>query len=489
MSKILLVYPNIYEPWMPMGLTHISAYLKDNGHQVGLFDTTCYDISGEDSLQERYRKEGVFKDYPQWYQKRPATSFTVTKELLTLVSDWQPDVVGMSIMTHDAWPLASEMLVGLMHTYGTRHKALVVTGGVVPTITPRKLEGLCHVAIRGEGELMMVGIATHPSVHFPDSGTNYYDGVPIEAERTGRYPSLDNLLYPDWDLMDWNLYGYWPFGSKVYRWGRFDRTRGCPNSCQYCIYSSREYPRSMKRVRRKNNRRMIAELQHYKRQYSLERITFNDDNFLLGDHSDNYEFLVLYREHVGLPFIVTLHAATIQKKWIVEALKEAGCVHASVGIESGSPYIRDGILKRKVSEDTMLTAFDNLREVGIHTSSLNMIGLPYETLSLFRETIDLNRRLRPDKGMCFFFYPYEGTPIRQRALDAGFIDGDVGEVNFSNQSVMKLPHFPPGVMKRYKEQFNIMIRYPRYVDRVVGWLCSKSALLRRVFSKYREDKQ
>ena len=72
-------------------------------------------------------------------------------------------------------------------------------------------------------------------------------------------------------------------------------------------------------------------------------------------------------------------------------LADMGCVQASIGVESGNEYIRKEIYKRGMDNEVMIQGFKNFRDAGICTTSLNMIGGPYEDSEMIFDTIELNR--------------------------------------------------------------------------------------------------
>ena len=470
MARVMLVYPNLYEPWLPMGISHLSSALKASGHDVKLFDATKYNLynkinSIDMSLQDSMRKNYIYKPHKRWYEKIDISLEDFGDTFINSVNSYKPDVIGMSVMTHDVFPLTSYMLKKL-----EEYNGMVVVGGVVPTITPEWFDrSRADIVFRGEGEAMFPSICDDP---------DKYSGGVIDGTTT----EINDLVLPDWDIFD-DMYFYWPFGKNVYRFGRFDRTRGCPNRCQYCVYSSDTYPESMKKVRSKTNDRMISELVTYKDKYSLEFVTFNDDNFLCGNTEENEEFLNMYKIEVNLPYIISAHASTINSK-TARALSKSGCAHVSIGVESGSSRIRKEILKRTTRDHDIVNAFHLLRDNKIHTSSLNMIGLPGETEDDFKDTLELNYRCKPDKGMCFYFYPYRGTPLGEYSVDNGLVSSNAPQVNFGSSSVM------PGFnnMKMYHDTFNVMIRYPPSIRYSIGKLCYKYDSMMKFFSKINSDK-
>jgi len=457
---------------MPMGITSLSAYLKSAGHEVELFDTTRYNIdTSVHRKPEIYIKDRVFKPHKLWYEKECISRTLLRDIYISSIDEFDPDLIGISVGSEDM--LVHGMDFIRWSSLFKRDDATLAVGGVVPTISPQKfLDAGADTVVVGEAELTLLDILDDPGSR---SGIIY-----------GSYIPVDDLLPPDWDLMD-DMYMYWVYGTTVYRWGRFLRSRGCPNRCTYCVYSSKTFPKEMSRVRRKSNSIMIEEMEEYKRRYALEAITIIDDNFLAGDPGVHLEFLSMYRDRIGLPFNSSTHTNTITEE-LVWAMKDAGARHISMGIESGNEYIRNKVLRRpKATNASVIEAFRIVKEAGIHCASLNMIGLPHETSRMFKDTIDLNRKCMPDKSMCFFFFPYEGLKLRDVSLEYGYIDGTEEAVNMCETSIMKLPQFPLRKMKKYKRTFNIRIRFPKYISGIVGWLAGGSRLMFNLLSKYRED--
>ena len=96
---------------------------------------------------------------------------------------------------------------------------------------------------------------------------------------------------------------------------------------------------------------------------------------------------------------------------LLKGLKKANCTCINMGVEAGNEKLRAEILRRKMPNEQIIRAFDSAHKFGIKTLSYNMIGLPYETPEMIRETINLNKRLAPSNLAIFFFYPYPGTEL------------------------------------------------------------------------------
>ena len=46
----------------------------------------------------------------------------------------------------------------------------------------------------------------------------------------------------------------------------------------------------------------------------------------------------------------------------------------------------------------------------------NIVGLPFETKRMAKDTLNLNIEIQPNFGKCFYFYPYPGTKLHEICL-------------------------------------------------------------------------
>jgi hypothetical protein len=99
-----------------------------------------------------------------------------------------------------------------------------------------------------------------------------------------------------------------------------------------------------------------------------------------------------------------------------------------------------------------------------------MIGLPEESLSDHKETVQLNRLSQPDGHYTGIFYPYPGTQLYDRCVQQGFITKNQGTKKERMQPTIELPFFSKKqimksfiwfdyhVYKGYKPLWKIMIK-------------------------------
>ena len=71
------------------------------------------------------------------------------------------------------------------------------------------------------------------------------------------------------------------------------------------------------------------------------------------------EFANLYSKQIGIPFTIETTSQSITP-FTAKMLKKANCVSASLGLETGSPDIRNGLLHKPTENDIYLKAFKQL---------------------------------------------------------------------------------------------------------------------------------
>ena len=135
------------------------------------------------------------------------------------------------------------------------------------------------------------------------------------------------------------------------------------------------------------------------------------------------EFANLYSKEIGIPFTIETTSQSINP-FTAKMLKKANCVSASLGLETGSPDIRNGLLHKPTENDIYLKAFKLLEENNIQKVSFNMLGLPYEKLEDIFKTIAMNKLCNTDVQSLGTFYPYQGTPIRRMLKEKKMLNED-----------------------------------------------------------------
>jgi len=452
--KILLVWPNKDSfGFKPIGISLLSAIAKSVGWDVKLFDTTEIDF-GFTSGHKQGEDIKLFKpvDLPK------KKNLDLNLEFARVLEEYQPDCIGISVLS-DEHRIAGQISSVARTLYPD---IPIIWGGKYPTLKPD------YTLDNYDVDFICVGEGLGAFREFLEN----FDGdlynirnIWSQHSRTDIRkldPNLDKLPYLDWFIFNEKQF-LKPFDGKIYRGGDHMLNWGCPHHCSYCIndYYHKLYNNKYT-VRRYGIDRIIEELKYLKDRWKLEFFKFHDEDFLLRPNLK--ELSEAYKE-IGLPFVIMTNAKSVTENK-VKLLKDMNCVSVSMGIETGDPELRRTLLKRVDKDEDIIRAFSLFNEYGIRTVSFTMLGIPFETRETYEKTIDLNRRAGaqfPDFG---FFYPFEGTELRDVSIREGFFsDNGVYERNkpalhFKNLSESELIEMGNAFVLHVKlpESYEPMIR-------------------------------
>jgi len=210
----------------------------------------------------------------------------------------------------------------------------------------------------------------------------------------------------------------------------FLTSRGCPFTCSMCInhYLQRLYAGLGKYTRFRSIDNLFKEINFVKDHYRITRLMFVDDTFTIN-RKRLEEFCKRYRSEIDIPFIIMGRCNTVNKSMLMK-LSKVGCIQVAYGIESGNNFIRNKILKRNMSQTQILNAFKWTKQAGIGTVSFNMMGIPFEDRRRIFDTVNLNRKVKPDLVQITLMYPFPKTDIKETAFCNGMIEK--GSCNFND---------------------------------------------------------
>jgi len=397
--KVTLVHWSRGDREFHPGVAALSAILKKHGHEVKV-------IVDNDRMN--------FEDY---------------KEHL---DTFKPDLFGFTCMSFQ-WKAVEKRSVWVKEC----RDVPVIVGGYHPTSLGDQV--LEHAAVdmicRGEGDYAMLELCTKM-----ENGEDItkIENLWVKEEIDGEIVLHRNPLRPvvqDLDELPW-----WDreafemdrllqdTGKLALVWGNeimpVYAGRGCPYACTFCANSTwlMMYRGKGRFTRKRSVQNILEELEYLRDRYRIKRFEFWDEMFALGtgwleDFADNYA------ERVGLPWTAFVRAEICTLP-ILRKLKRANAQILAMGVEAGNEEYRRRHLKKRTSDKILIEAFDNCREVGIETVASNIIGLPYESPDLVRETIALNRRLDPHALYFFHFTPLPGTELYDVCKSEGYIEDD-----------------------------------------------------------------
>lgn len=367
--KVLFAVPRSYNPKQmyreyPLGVGYLGTILKQQGHEVRIFDQNVE--GGGDA------------------------------DLLGQVVEFQPAVVGFSIITPN-YPVARRQIRKLkQQNPGVR----VVAGGIHASLFPEDLlaDG-ADVVVCGEGELV-IGDLVECLEHGRDLGPLKGVVFRSQAGEVATTPcgsqtaSLDDIPVVDRSLYHLARYTHHSMLAS----------RGCPYHCAFCCNYTGAVRKNGVAVR--HYEKVIAEMEHLRDVHRAREIFFADDLFLLRK-KDILQFCRAGAARpLGVRWIGQMRADQVDPK-VAESMVGAGCQRIYFGIESGS----DQILRNARKDTTKEKIRRGVRaaiEAGLRTKTGWIYGLPGSLAEQYA-SIEFMLELRPQEISIHQLIPFPGT--------------------------------------------------------------------------------
>ena len=463
--KVLLIYPNMYlMNMLPPAIAILSSLLKKEGYDVELFDTT-YHITDE-SFNSDKEKEKHLQVRPFNLEGTGIDTKTtnVIDDLIEKVETFQPNLIAMSAV-EDTFPLGIRLLKAIRH-----FQIPTILGGVFSTFAPEKAIAYDEIDIVcvGEGEDALLTLCKRLK-----KGQKY-DDIPnlwvkeksgsVKRNPMGARVDIDNLPMPDFTLFE-EARLYRPMAGEVYRMIPFETHRGCPYACAFCNSPTQNalYKENINTnyFRRRSMDSVRKEIDWLINQWNPEYMYFTADTFLAWSDKEFDEFIETYSDY-KLPFWCQTRAETVTD-YRMKKLKSVGLHRMSIGLEHGNEQFRRDVVIRNYSNSVIQEAFAITAKYEIPVSVNNIVGFPLETRELAFDTINLNRKIIEgiDTANCYAFAPFHGTPMRDLAVEKGFLDKNTIGTCLTKGSQLNMPNFPQEQIYGIMRTFNLYTRFEK----------------------------
>jgi anaerobic magnesium-protoporphyrin IX monomethyl ester cyclase len=418
--NVLFVYPllrpakEIYLGYHH-GIGYLSALLKQRGHETYLY--TAYEVRTEEIAAALKKK------------KIDAVAITSTSAEFGLAKALAREIVRQG---------SPPLFVGGIHATLAPEEVMAVEG----------ITGLC----RGEGEEGFASMISSlekgdPATDVP--GFWVRDGKGWIKNPPGPPAPLEALPFPDREIFDYSTILK---NHSTIIGAEFLGSRGCPYSCTYCslpvlqgLYAPHRF------WRRRPVDHLINEIEQVCSRYTVKMVGFHDDVFTL-DRQWLASFCEEYKVRIRRPFWCNTRTGCIHPEAAL-LLKEAGCVRVHMAVESGSLFIREKVLNRKISDAEIIDSFGFLKGSGIKTLAFNMIGLPFETEETIQQTIALNRKIRPHRIHLTMFRPFPGTDLHTLCKGKGWLKAGADLSYYDEEPTLEQPQISRETLIRYFRRF------------------------------------
>lgn len=452
----------------PLGLAYLAAAVRENGYEVEILDILAEGYGHEELRGDR----GLVYGLP-------------IEEVLERVRQVQPDLMGISMLFSSSASEAHDICRALKLEFP---EITIVAGGQHPTGAPRPVmvDPSIDYVLLGEADASFVSL-----LNTLNSGSDlgrvqglfYRDGDTVRSTMEGVKPAiagkdfnyylvkdtalptdLDHLPYPAWDLFPMDA--YWDVDVRISggdaatsRYGVMVSTRGCPHACDYCTSPLQS---GFRGYRKRSNESTIKEIRWLVDDLGVKEVMFFDDNFFVSVPRAK-ELIKM----IGDEFPETLFSVpggtevNALDDELIDLMAASNFYKLTLNIESGNQELQDARIDKKVKLGRVPQIVDRLREKGIETKAMLMIGFPGETRESIDRTVELAKSLDVDDFFLSIVSPLPGTPLWDECIEKGLlIDGaSLDNVRYS-LSTIKLPDTTPEELENirytvWKEHFEL----------------------------------
>ena len=473
----------------PLNVSILSAICERAGHKTDLFDTTFMNL-GFDLDTEVSQRDTIFEKID--YKKANLIRENVDARELFIqkIEEFEPDIIAASAMSDMFY--WTHLILSYMKEKG--YDIPVICGGIHSTLQPDDV--MTHSCIDynviGEGEDIILPLIDNilnrkdPDPFTPVPIMYRKDDKIIRTMTQNKLVNLDELPFLRWDDYDDRQF-YRPFMGRLLRSGDVQSMRGCPKRCSYCANAelNKQYEKmdGWKGWRSYSPERFAEETAFLATKHNLEFFKFYDEDMLLRHVDDMAELAEQYKKKVHIPFTMQCHPSTITKKKL-ELLESMNCASLTLSMECGNSHYRKNILRRNYSNDSFMRSVKHLNEVGLRSSALTMIGLPFESRKMIFETIALGRAAKATHTNVNIFFPYFGTPLGDLALENKFCDeAAVRKAKFdASRTLLKMPQIDPKEVEAIRRMWSFYLKWPKFMYPIFKWL-EKDTPIRKQASK------
>jgi anaerobic magnesium-protoporphyrin IX monomethyl ester cyclase len=404
----------------PLGLLYLASSLLKAGHRAGIIDANALGLSDD--------------------------------EAAGMVRRAAPDIVGVPLLSEIFF--STHALIGRVRA--AYPQARIVLGGVhasaLPQIVLSEFKEADYI-LRGEADESIVQLCDAVKNGADLAGVRglcYRLGNKIAcSEPASLISDLNRSPRPARELVD-GLYRDRRYYMVLVRSRPVDvmiTSRGCPYHCRFCCNTASAY-----RARSAEN--VLEEMVEIASR-GIKSLDIADANFTFDRGRAMRIFELIKKEKLKISFRIKSRADSIDDE-LVRKAKEAGVYLISLGMESGSRSVLDGMDKGATPENNAAACKTVLR-AGVKLNTGWIVGYPGETPDTVKETADMIVRIRPTTANINVLIPYPGTAVYEEAKSDGSL---VGDWSVKNEGA-------PWVRLPWTRSYDDLEKAARYVKRRV----------------------
>jgi len=433
-------YRRLLTPVPPASLCCLASFLEKHQHKVAIIDQYAYRLSN--------------------------------KVLLSTLDTLKPDFIGFSCLTS-----CLNTVIALSREIKLRNtNTKIILGNIHPTLFPDEVlkQSGADLVIRGEGEHAVVEVV---DACFRGSDLSEIKGISYVSDgnvfhNPDRNPIdyLDELTYPAWNLLKLECYARSPLLNLRELALPVQASRGCVFNCAFCAQEKMHSGISVRNIKK-----VVEEISHMHNRYKVNNFVFIDAHFPINNQA-GYEFCEEFMSrdlHKKIRWVTEIRVDQANFK-LIKMMKKAGLYMLMFGFESGSQRMLDAMDKRITLEQSR-NIMHFVRQAGVLTLGLFIIGMPGETKDSCNETIRFAKELDCDMAKFNIAIPYPGTRFYETYKDkinprCTFQDFSSWDTWLSTKK--KLVYVPEGMTEtelirmQHKAMFSYYFR-PKIIWRII----------------------
>ncbi len=332
----------------------------------------------------------------------------------------------------------------------------VVAGGPYPSIIPEEVTAAgCDFLVRGEAELLI-----------PDLLRDLAQGKTGVTYEAKEKPDLSASPIPRFDLL--RLEDYLSISIQT--------TRGCPFDCEFCDVVSL----FGRKVRTKDPKQVVAELETLYRLGGVKHIFIADDNFI-GNKAYARQLLqqlIPFMKERGEPFSFITQASVNlgQNPDLIDLMTEANFDSVFVGVESPDEDVLQKAHKRQNVAGNLADSLRNINAKGLSLIASFILGMDGETSGAGDRIVEFVEAVDLPVVMLNMLFPLHRTRLWHRLQREGRLREDLTN-DWLARKAPEMDYYTKMFFQPSRPEEEVLAEYYRMVER----LCDPPAFLARAY--------
>jgi radical SAM superfamily enzyme YgiQ (UPF0313 family) len=330
-----------------------------------------------------------------------------------VITEYKPDAVGITSMTYELHS-AFEDCSSIKAVFP--NMPIVLGGSHISGLPNKTMEAAPSLdfGVFGEGEStateLFSAIRSGSDISSV-KGIAFRSGDKITVNETRELiQNLDSLPFPDYDKLDLTRYRYLQKGWRKRGFMSMVTSRGCPFKCTFCAHAV-----FGRQVRMHSAEYIVNHMQFLNKKYHISGFGIMDDTFTINKNRVMEVCEQIKSREMDIIWFCFSSVKTIDSEMLT-AMKQAGCVKISYGVESGDPVIQKN-LEKNLNLDTVKEVFTLTKKAGIESLAFFMLGSKGETRETITRSKAFARTLDADFINVAVLCPLPGSDIYDEYKD------------------------------------------------------------------------